>query len=237
MRNNAITVALMLATFSLPSIVSAANKNLENLSSVQADIILLQAQNEREELTQKLKKLQEPAVIKEDKEGAAETSYSAGIRSEPPTPVQPLFPPVHPVSKEEKSISKVERTPEIPSLTGVVGAGTALFATISFESGQEIEASVGDPLPGGLTVVSLSLNKLILKDKAGKKYEVLKSTVGQKTTASTRASTSIDTNTNINTTESTPITLLPPNPMYPPLPQLPPSLQPQRGFNTVGGAQ
>jgi type IV pilus biogenesis protein PilP len=235
MRNNAITVALMLATFSLPSIVNAANQNLENLSSVQADIILLQAQNEREELTQKLKKLQEPAVNKEYKEAATETSYGAVIRSEPPTPVQPKFPPVDPVAKLERSVVKIEKAPEIPSLTGVVGAGTALFATISFESGQEIEASIGDPLPGGLTVVSLSLNKLILKDKVGKKYEVLKSTGGQKTT--TNPSTSIDTNTSTNTAESSPITLLPPNPMYPPLPQLPASLQPQRGFNTMGGAQ
>jgi type IV pilus biogenesis protein PilP len=239
MRNNAITVALMLATFSLPSIVSAANQNLEDLSSVQADIILLQAKNDREELLQKLKKLQEPVVIKEQKETSAEATFSALIRPEspapvPPAPVQPAFPPV---VKEEKPVVKFEKAPEIPSLTGVVGAGTNLFATIAFESGQEIEASVGDPLPGGLTVVSLSLNKLILKDKTGKKYEVLKSTGSQKSTISTNTNTNTDTNTNTNTLENSPITLLPPNPKYPPLPQLPPSLQPQRGLNAMGGAQ
>jgi type IV pilus biogenesis protein PilP len=198
MRNNAITVAMMLATLSIPSIVHAADPKLENLSSVQAEIILLQAQNDREELIQKLKKLREPPA--QVKEAAPQLANGAPTPPPPfsmPAPfaeiakaealahaqAQGIQPPA-PI-KEEKPEKKIEKASEVPVLRGVVGAGTKLFATVAYESGKEIDATVGDPLPGGFTVVSLSVNKLILKDKAGKKIELLRSVGGERAPAST----------------------------------------------------
>lgn len=190
MRNNAITLALMLATFTIPSIVHAADPKLEKLSSVQADIILLQAQNDREELIQKLKKMRE-------KPAAEVKETTPALPNGAPTPPPPFSMPEPfaaiakaqaqaqaqgnqtPV-KEEKPEPKFEKAVEIPVLRGVVGAGAKLFATVAYESGRELDATVGDPLPGGFTVVSLSVNKLILKDKAGKKIELLRSVGGEK---------------------------------------------------------
>lgn len=190
MRNNAVTVALMLATLSTTSIVHAAEPNLEKLSSVQADIILLKAENDREELIQKLKKLRAPALSEQVKEAAPQPAYSL---TPPPSPsMQPQFTgqiPGNPSqAREAKPEAKIEKAPEVPTLRGVVGAGTKLFATVSYESGEEIEASAGDLLPGGFIVVSLSLNKLTLRDKAGKKIELLRSVGGERPPKETETS-------------------------------------------------
>ena len=191
MRNNAITVALMLATLSTASIVHAADQNLEKLSSVQAEIVLLQAENDREELIQKLKKLREPEpvpVVPEVKASVAPKSpYSDNTPASAPFPMPPsIFGQMQdtpPLQVEEKPKAKVEKETEVPTLRGVVGAGEKLFATVGYESGEEIEASVGDPLPGGFTVVSLTLSKLTLKDKAGKKIVILRSIAGERAPA------------------------------------------------------
>jgi type IV pilus biogenesis protein PilP len=205
MRNNAITVALMLATFSIPSIVHAADPKLEKLSSVQADIILLQAQNDREELIQKLKKMREKPVEepKVSKDAPPQFPLPAGAATPPPPFSMPApfaeiakaeaeahareqAQSIQAPFKEEKVEKKVvEKPSEVPVLRGVVGAGSKLFATVAYESGQELDATVGDQLPGGFTVLSLSVNKLTLKDKGGKKIELLRSVGGARAPATT----------------------------------------------------
>jgi type IV pilus biogenesis protein PilP len=176
MRNKAITSALMLASLAASGMAFAEDATIEKISAVQSETILLKAETEREEYIQKLKKLREPPKAVEEKPAVSATDpmgmgprgygnpslpgYMGQMQPQAPAPV---LPPVEP---------KVEP----PLLRGVVGSGSKLFATMAFASGEEIEAGAGDTLPGGFVVDQVTLSRVVLTDKKGKRIVVLKST-------------------------------------------------------------
>ena len=177
MRNNLLAAGILVGAISSSGLTYAADQSLEKLSSVQTEIMLLKAENEKEELIQKLKKLRE--VPEKVEEKAAQAAPAMAGPPVPPPSAFTMQPPPLPgpatAPKYEKPTLKLVERPEVPILRGVVGAGSKLFATVAFDSGEEIEATVGDLLPGGLVVTSVSMNKVMLKDKNGRSIAVIRS--------------------------------------------------------------
>ncbi|MBC8878053.1 MULTISPECIES: type IV pilus biogenesis protein PilP [Pseudomonas] len=123
-----------------PSPNDLSRINIGELSQVQSETLLFTAQAAR-------------ARAKEDIVNGGETSTSTST-SAPVQVTQSAYTTPAPASNS---------TPQLPVVKTVFRMNNALYATLLYGSGFEVDASVGNSeLPGGFKVISVSLDSVVL---------------------------------------------------------------------------
>ncbi|MBI6674223.1 type IV pilus biogenesis protein PilP [Pseudomonas syringae] len=123
-----------------PSPTDLSRINIGELSQVQSETLLFTAQAAR-------------ARAKEDIVNGGKTSTSTST-SAPVQVTQSAYTTPAPISNS---------TPQLPVVKTVFRMNNALYATLLYGSGFEVDASVGNAeLPGGFKVISVSLDSVVL---------------------------------------------------------------------------
>ncbi|RMV90762.1 type IV pilus biogenesis protein PilP [Pseudomonas coronafaciens] len=123
-----------------PSPTDISRINIGELSQVQSETLLFTAQAAR-------------ARAKEDIVNGGKTSTSTST-SAPVQVTQSAYTTPAPTSNS---------TPQLPVVKTVFRMNNALYATLLYGSGFEVDASVGNAeLPGGFKVISVSLDSVVL---------------------------------------------------------------------------
>lgn len=123
-----------------PSPTDISRINIGELSQVQSETLLFTAQAAR-------------ARAKEDIVNGGKTSTSTST-SAPVQVTQSAYTTPAPASNS---------TPQLPVVKTVFRMNNALYATLLYGSGFEVDASVGNAeLPGGFKVISVSLDSVVL---------------------------------------------------------------------------
>ncbi|KAA8689136.1 Uncharacterized protein ALO80_02837 [Pseudomonas caricapapayae] len=123
-----------------PSPTDLSRINIGELSQVQSETLLFTAQAAR-------------ARAKEDIVNGGKTSKSTST-SAPVQVTQSAYTTPAPASNS---------TPQLPVVKTVFRMNNALYATLLYGSGFEVDASVGNAeLPGGFKVISVSLDSVVL---------------------------------------------------------------------------
>lgn len=177
MQNNKLSAISIILLISIAGNSNAESITTDKISEVQNETFLLKAQVEQEELRLKLKKLKDPSYqeITPTQPGmhpgmSGVMSGMSGIQ----TGITHQDPFIRDDNKEVRNERSFDEEP--PILSGIIASGKNRFATFMLSSGREVEATVGDSLPGGITVVSIGQNKATLKKKSGKIFDVIRST-------------------------------------------------------------
>ncbi|AKF53277.1 type IV pilus biogenesis protein PilP [Pseudomonas syringae pv. syringae HS191] len=119
-----------------PSPTDLSRINIGELSQVQSETLLFTAQAAR-------------ARAKEDIVNGAKTTTSVPVQT-----TQNAYTTPAPASSS---------TPQLPVVKTVFRMNNALYATLLYGSGFEVDASVGNAeLPGGFKVISVSLDSVVL---------------------------------------------------------------------------
>lgn len=130
---------------------SLSGISVGELGKVQSETILLKAKAER---------------LKAERESNGEDTSSSPQQAPNGFPGSFMQQPAQPATPAP---SRASSEPDLPVVRAITGSSRRLQATLLFSSGYELDAIVGNVLPGGYRVSQITLDSVFL-ERAGKRY-------------------------------------------------------------------